>query len=63
MTSPAETKGVAMNRDEFIAEAQRLQREYDRTRRINIFCAVVMLVSAGVLLLTLLGCQVPMRLN
>lgn len=50
-----------MTRDEFIAESKRLQKAYDRARLINILCAVVMLVSAAVLLFTLLGCQMPLR--
>jgi len=48
-----------MTRNDFIAESKRLQKEYDRTRRINLLCAVVMLVSAAVLLLAC--CQVPLR--
>jgi hypothetical protein len=52
----------AMNRDEFIAESKRLQAEYDRTRRINLVCAAVILAFAVLLLLSVLtACQMPLR--
>jgi hypothetical protein len=51
-----------MNRDEFIAESKRLQKEIDCARRIRIFSMVVALVAAAVALIALLtACQVPLR--
>jgi hypothetical protein len=52
----------AMTPEEFVAESKRLQAQYDRTRRINLICAVVMLIFAALALLAVLAaCQMPLR--
>jgi|KBSMisStandDraft_5_1062788.scaffolds.fasta_scaffold01518_17 hypothetical protein len=53
---------TTMTRDEYVAELRRVQSAYERNRRIQIICAIVVLTGAVILLCSLLaGCQVPLK--